>query len=151
MFSYTRGTKSLPKTAKVCRKYQDSIGTLYMSRPLAYKMTDHDARADLRKNSTSSCHGRRRLELPGIVEILLLTISFFIRDDRKFRRAVKETNLPGVHRSGVRRRRVTRSPSRGFAVEPAETTSDRLSRLSKRAFGRQSRSPGASAACSAEP
>ena len=95
-----------------------------MSRPPAYKNTNLDTRVNLSKNSTSLCHGRRRLELPGIDEILLLTISFSIHFDRKTRRAVQETNLPGVHRGGARRKsrnvsRSIRAPDNSSRVMPA--------------------------------
>jgi hypothetical protein len=88
--------------------------------------------------------------MPEIAEMFRLIASFSIRVDRKTRRAVKEANLPGVHRGGARRKRMARSPSKEFAVEPAETTSGRLTRLSKQAYCRQTRSLGASVAYSGE-
>ena len=139
-----------PKTAKVCRKYQDSIGTLGMSRPLVYKNPNLDAKLNSQEISTATASGWRRIKLPEMAEKFRLIASFSIRVDRKTRRAVKEANLPGVHRGGARRKRMARSPSREFAVEPAETTSGRLTRLSKQAYCRQTRSPGASAAYNGE-
>ena len=150
MFSYTTGVKSLPKTAKVCRKYQDSIGTPGMSRPLDDKNTNLDAKLNSQEISAATASGWQRIKLPKMAEMFRLIASFSICVDRKTRRAVKETNLPGVHRGGARRKRMSRPPSRGFAVEPAGTTFGRLSRLSMRAYRRQTRSPGASAAYSGE-
>ena len=74
MFSYTMGVKSPPKTAKVCRKYQDSIGTLCMSRPLAYKNTNLDAKPNLQEISASSDSWLRRIKQPAIGKTCLVYV-----------------------------------------------------------------------------
>jgi hypothetical protein len=110
-----------------------------MSRPLAYKNLNLDAKLNSQEISAATASGWRRIKQPEMAEMFRLIASFSIRVDRKTRRAVKEANLPGVHRGGARRKRMARSPSREFAVEPAETTSGRLTRLSKQADCRQTR------------
>ena len=48
-----------------------------MSRPLAYKMTDLDAKVNSQEISTGFGLGRRRMKLPGIVEMSSLDYLLF--------------------------------------------------------------------------
>ena len=62
----------MPKTAKVCRKYQDSIGTPGMSRPLDDKNTNLDAKLNSQEISTATASGWQRIKLPKMAEMFRL-------------------------------------------------------------------------------